>query len=275
MNDQEWPPEGLDLEQLRAAGRAVARSIKPVLEVEQGSGGLRQIGSAFILRFGSEGALVTAEHTVSGPEYKVVALMEGTGTKWPRSYFAIDGRQDDIPTADVAYAFGKISHDAEGLMTGLGPDDIALGLEYDEGASFMSIGYPASRAKVRNADASIQNQLFFVSGHRVGDTIYQKLGLDSRVHIAVRYEPKAVRNMDGEWQRGAEPRGMSGGLLLAPMTRLVGSTSHTLLLVAGVLTRYYPAPDCVLVATRIDCVLDAVAPSRPDAERTHRAVRKH
>lgn len=269
MTDQDWPPPGLDLDQLRAAGRAVARSIKPVLEIQQGSGGLKQTGSAFILRFGTEGAIVSAEHTVSGPETKVVALMEGTATKWPRPYFAIDGRETGIPTADVAYAFGVVRPDAEGLMTGIGPDRIAAGFEFDERASFMSIGYPASRAKMRNADASLRNQLFFVSGHRAADSAYLKLGLDKRVHIAVRYDPKAVRNMEGQSRQGAEPRGMSGGVLLAPMTRVTASGRETLLLVAGVLTRFYPAPDNVFVATRIDCVLDAVAPGRPESQRTH------
>lgn len=269
MTDQDWPPTGIDLEQLRAAGRAVARSIKPVLEMEQGSRGLKQIGSAFILWFGSEGAIVTAEHAVSGRETKVIALMEGNATKWPPSYFTVEGRETDIPSADVAYAFGEVSRDAQGLMAGLGPDQIAVGFEFDEGASFISVGYPASRAKMRSADASLRNQIFFVSGHRAADVVYEKLGLDKRVHIAVRYDPKAVRNMEGQAQQGAEPRGMSGGLLFAPMTRMTSASSEILLLVAGVLTRFYPAPDNVLVATRIDCVLDAVAPARPEAERTH------
>jgi hypothetical protein len=269
MSDEVWPPDGLDLEQLRAAAREVARSIKPVLEREQGSAGLRQIGSAFILRFGDEGAIVTAEHTVSGPESKVVALMEGKGIKWPREYFAIDGNAIGIPTADVAYAFGEVRPDAHGLMAGLGPDQIAVGYSFDEGTSFISMGYPASRAKVRNADASLKNQMFFVSGQRAASSAYQKLGLDERVHIAVHYDPKAVQNMDGEWKQGADPHGMSGGLLFAPMTHVVGTTSKILLLVAGVLTDFHRAPDNILVATRIDCVLDAIAPSRPEIERTH------
>lgn len=269
MNDQRWPPTGLNLDQLRAAGQAVARSIKPVLEIEQGSAGLKQIGSAFILRFGSEGALVTAEHTVSGPETKVVALTESKAIKWPRSYFAIDGRRPDLPSGDVAYALGEISPDAQGRMTGLTPDQLAVGVEFAEGASFMSIGYPASRAKVRNANASLRNQLFFVSGHRVADSVYEKLALDQRVHIAVRYDPSAVQNMDGQWQQGAKPSGMSGGLLFVPMTRTEGPTSDTVLLAVGALTRFYPAPDNVLVATRIDCVLDALRPGRPEPERTH------
>jgi hypothetical protein len=269
MKDRAWPPEGLDLEQLRNAARGVARSIKPVLEREQGSAGLKQIGSAFILRFGDEGAIVTAEHTVSGPETKIVALMEGKATRWPREYFTIEGNGSGIPTADVAYAFGEVHPDSRGLMTGLRPDQLAVGFAFAEGDSLIAMGYPASRAKVQNSDESLKNELFFVTGHRAGATVYQELRLDERVHIAVRYDPKAVRTMDGEWKQGAHPRGMSGGLVFAPMTQIDGAGSKMVLLGAGVLTAFYPAPHNVLVATRIACVLDAIAPSRREPERTH------
>jgi hypothetical protein len=86
MDDQRWPPAGLDLAQLREAAREIAPSVKPVFQVEQGSRGLRQIGVNFIIRYSSGGAIVTAEG-------KVVARSEGNATKWPPQYRVIDGKE--------------------------------------------------------------------------------------------------------------------------------------------------------------------------------------
>lgn len=213
--------------------------------------------------------MVTAEHCVVGAETKVIALMEGNATKWPAEYRVIDGKESGIPTADVAYAFGEFRPDAERLMAGIRPEQIASNGDWAEGTSFVSMGYPASRAKVRNANTSLKNQLFYVSGPAAANSIYEDLGLDRRVHIAVHYDPSSVQDMAGDWKQGAEPRGMSGGLLLTPMTRIDGGEGKTVLLVAGVLTQFRPKPHHVLIATRIDCVLDAIAPGRPESARTH------
>ncbi|HVX42229.1 MAG TPA: hypothetical protein VHB25_21890 [Gemmatimonadaceae bacterium] len=271
MNSDSWPPAGLDLNELQAAARQVAKSIKPVLEIQEGSKRMKQVGSSFILRMGTRAALVTAAHTVSGPTTKVIALDKGSATRWPGQYLVLEPLRAGIPDADVAYSFGEVRAEADDLMGGIPLDRMAVNAVFPEGASFMAIGYPASKAEYTAADQSLRNQLFFVSGHRAGDSAYAKHGLDLSVHLAVSYDPKSVRTMDGNLQQGPKPAGMSGGVLFAPMTLVRGAETSIVFFVAGILVEQRGSPHNLLIATRIDCLLDELAPGRPEPDRTHAA----
>jgi len=95
------------------------------------------------------------------------------------------------------------------------------------------------------------------------------MALDERVHLAVKYDPAEMKGPDGEAMRGPSLRGMSGGGLFL----VVGSETQTgievTLLLAGILTTCRGEPHNALIATRVDCLLDAISPTRPEERRTH------
>lgn len=64
---------------------------------------------------------------------------------------------------------------------------------------------------------------------------------------------------------------MSGGILTLALATGPESGRQIVLLVAGVLVEYDAAPENVLLPSRLDCLADALAPGRPELERTHRA----
>jgi hypothetical protein len=261
------PLGSADFTRVREEIRRLGHSIKPVLEIEEGSAGRRQIGTALIIRQRESAALVTAAHTVAGPTGKLVALAEGKVARWPRDYFTIDGVSSAIPSGDVAYHVGNVNGTASELMGGIPTDSFATQTALSSGASFIAVGYPASKAKFTYADSTLATNLMSVVCSEASDSVYADLNLDRRFHLAVGYDRDAVRTVDGVPRRGARAKGMSGGGLFIPMQN--EQSGEVKLFLAGILIEHHEAPRHVFVAAHIQTLSDALFPTRPVDERTH------
>jgi len=259
---------------LVAAARSVARAIRPVMRVLDGSGRLKHTGTAFILGNQNERLFVTAEHVLKGCEAKRVGVSEAGSLSWPRTYKRLASTTDRGPDADIAYTFAEVERSVDGALSAAIPlESVAHSLVAEPGMSFLAVGFPSSKAKPRDAQTKLSTKLMSVVTHAEPEERYDQLQLDPSVFIATRYDPQALRGLDGEEFVGADPHGMSGGVLFQPLlvSRNDGNP-EVLLLIAGVLVRYYKAPHSSLVATRIDCLLDVVAPFRPLASRLYRSA---
>ena len=240
-------------EAIRDLGR---RSIRPILEIEEGSGGRRPSGTALIIRQHESAAFFTAAHTVSGPTGKLIALGEDKATRWPRDYSTIGGGFSAIPPLEVAYTSGELDKDLTQLIPGITRDSFATAEVFSSRASFIAMGYPASKAKYSYSDSTLATQLLSVTCSEAPDSVYAELKLDRRFHLAVGYNRDAVSSVEGARQRGARAKGMSGGGLFIPMQD--EQTGEVKLFLAGILTQHHEAPHNVLVAARIDAIWDAL-----------------
>jgi hypothetical protein len=244
------------------AAQLLGRAVKPVLRVKEGSGGRKLCGSAFVIEHAGEFAAVTAAHVLEddpGPRY--LAVSERGSAKWPSPYSRIVAIATDAPDPDIACSRFALAPDAEpGAADAFPLISVQTGFIPTSGMTFLAVGHPFSRGKMRHATGTLHASLVHISGEAVTLPEYAKLGLDRRVHLAMRYESTAVRLLDGSAGKGPVPEGMSGGVLLL-MTQDDARVVH--LLPVGIVTTYRPGPPGLLVATRLDALLDFLAPRRP------------
>jgi hypothetical protein len=259
-----------NLGRVREAARAAAQFIHPVFETAEGNGRRKHIASSLILREGRRAAFVTAAHAVRGPSRKTVVLStRGQIQNWPAEYAELQPVADGIGLADVAFVTGTITGETEEpRMFTL--DQVAVDLDVRPDMSFVTIGYPASRTRIIDGNQALSPATFITISSPAPDAALLASGFDPRVHIAARYDQHEMRAPDGEPMEGPRLKGMSGGglFVLAGVER--DNEVVLSLLLAGVLIQHRGPPENLLVATRLDCVLDAVSPRRPAAARTHR-----
>jgi hypothetical protein len=258
---------------LLAAARSAARAIRPVTRVLDGSGRLEHTGTAFILGNQNERLVVTAEHVLKGPEAKRIGISESGSLSWPRNYRRLASTTGHGPDADIAFTFAEIEPSGDGTLSAAIPlESVTHSLTAIEGMSLLAVGFPSSKAKLRDAQTKLSTKLMYVVTLAEPDKAYETLELDQAVFIATRYDRKALRGLDGEEFVGADPHGMSGGVLFQPLlVSDIDGKQEVLLRVAGVLTRYFDDPQNTLVATRIDCLRDVVAPYRSPSSRLYYA----
>jgi Trypsin-like peptidase domain len=258
-----------NLAKVRVAAHDAAKCILPILEIEEGSGGRRHVGSAFVIRAGDRAAFVTAAHVVEGPTRKTVVLSEtGKLQRWPTPHGVLIPLGAGIPDADVAYMTGTFTEDTGALKT-ITAETIATNLAVRPDMSFVAIGYPGSRTRIMSGNQTLRPVTFTGISSPVSPDALAQLGLDPRVHLAMNYDRKKMIGPDGSRMEGPTLKGMSGGGLFVVAANQGADGIELTLLLAGVLIEYRGAPDNVVVATRIDCLLDAISPARPLAERTH------
>jgi hypothetical protein len=257
-----------DIGKLQAAARELSENVLPVLEIVEGSARLKQTGSAFIFRHEGRASLVTADHVVCGPQQKLVQIAPGQTVRWPNSYNVVRSRASEIPSPDLAYVFGELDAERPG---GIRPQNIGLEFQTEAGASLLAVGYPGSRADLFQQEQSLKNELHYLLTQAAPLSDYEKVGLDPRFHIALRYDPKGLHDVEGNSKVGAKPHGMSGGLLFAPLRTTPEPPGDYLLVVVGVLVKYFKSPHHLIAATRIECLLDAMAPYRTEALRSFEA----
>lgn len=235
-------------------------SVKPVLLVEEGSGGKQQIGSLFVLAMGKHRIVVTAAHVVQRAQRTLFGVTASRTSPWPTSYKVLTPVNAAYPDADVAYFTGVPNRGSAARATESLPIEAADVVEERPGMSFIAMGYPLSRNKLRDAQTRLRSGRMSVLIDSIAHDAYAALKLDPRVHLACRYDPKDRVDEDGEEVTGAHPRGMSGGVLLAPsIEQSSAKKAYFVMRVAGVITLYHPAPANILVATRIQHLLDAIA----------------
>ena len=245
---------------LPEAARALAAAIKPITIVEDGSGKRRPWGSAFVLSRGEQRIIVTAHHVVEGPQVKYMGLSSAGSIQWPRHYSVLDRVTAELPVADVAYAIASMKPDAEpDLFTAIPLAQVLPDSRLAPGASLLAAGFPGSLGKLRDAQARLRNELLYAVGSAVPADAYTALGLDQRVHLAMTYDRMACRSVSGKQVVGPLPKGMSGGVLfLLTIETRDNEEKFLVSRVVGILEAYHQDPANVMVATRIECLLDGL-----------------
>jgi hypothetical protein len=254
---------------LQAAIREIAGAIRPIAEIEEGSGGKRFKGSAVVLAAGQRRPTVTAAHVVSGPGIRVISLSAIGSVVWPRKYWnvvPIDAHGSD---PDVAYAIANVE---AARVDEVGPaislDRVLPDQQFREGTSMVAVGFPASKNRIRTGEATMQSRIMSVVGDLVRDEQYASVGADPSTHLVMVYRQDSCVDDEGNPVVGALPRGMSGGAMFV-------ATHHPEMgfvpMLVGILTEYHPPPHALLVAARIEVVLDALdLPSRGKVQRFRR-----
>jgi hypothetical protein len=255
--------EGIDALQL--AARAMAENLLPVIERLDGGGPLAQVGTAFVFRHDNHAVIVTADHVVCGPTQKFVQLGPGETIRWPRPYVVVKPVHPNTPSPDLAFVTGELLGERP---KGIRLKDIGTNSEHESGASLLAVGYPGSRAKLRQGDHKLRNELHYVLGSAVPLDAYASLGLDPRSHIAMYYDRAQMNDPAGKPTEAAKPGGMSGGVLFAPLVRGSSPTGEHVVAAIGVLVRFKQR-DGVLVATRIEPLLDALGMLHAGSDRTY------
>ena len=224
----------------------------------------KAVGSAFVIRFGKHAYVVTAEHVLTQSPRPLVGIMKRASVRWPEAYKVVRPRDSsDVPDCDIAYYGGEVlASDLSGFL----PTDIYPNYKFDSDHPLIAVGHPVSRAKFGADPTRLTAPNAMIVGPSVPPERLLKLGYDPRTHLGIEYDPQERVDSSGRRVVGPEPWGMSGGVLLAPIEEEVGTESRLGVMIVGVLIHYCKPPDSVLVASRIDCFLDAVFPSRPDGE---------
>lgn len=254
---EEWSDAA---DELRNAIRALAVGIRPVTIVEQGTGKISPTGTSFILGAGYRRILVSAEHVVSGPELKLFGVSPHGSTGWPKHYWRLVPSAEAIPEADIVWAAATISDETDAATSAAIPLRTVLPFfPFDEGASVVAVGYPASRGKLRDAQQTLSSQLMSVVCNCAAASVYDALDLDRRVHFAMTYDQDACVGIDGAATVGAKPKGMSGGPAFLATYEPAGDGRYVAVpRLVGIMTEYHASPHNVIVGVRIEHVLDGM-----------------
>jgi hypothetical protein len=259
---------------LQAVVRQLANCIRPISLIEDGSGGKRFTGSALVVATGLRRIVITAEHVVSGPETKFLGVSEVGGSNWPKEYFRVVPVDETEAPTDIAFAVAEVALD--------NPDDSGRSLpiellypghHFAVGTSMVAVGFPGSKAKSRDGQTRLNAKLMSVVGDLASEDVYIDIGKKLTTHLAMTFRQDACVDEHNQPAPAAHPKGMSGGaMFVAAYDTDHEGRSRFVPRVVGLLTEYHRAPIDVIVAVRIDVVLDALG-IRPDgAQQRYRAV---
>ena len=236
---------------------SVPSAIRPVSILQPGSERQRFEGTCICIADKEFRFFVTAEHVVSGPETKrIVVGTEGT-LEWPTNYQRLVSADDQESHLDIAIALSSATDGAEALPA-FSLRDVWPQRKYSDGDSLVAAGYPASRARFREAQTILHTALMTVLGDVVGERTYASIGRSAETHLVMKYRQDTCIDDHGELAIGAHPRGMSGGAVFATSYYLddLGETVFVPKLV-GILIGFREL-EGLLVAVRIECFLDAL-----------------
>lgn len=229
------------------------------MRIKEGSGGREHVGTAFIARLAGNYVLVSAEHTVAGSRQTIVGVSEIGAARWPTPFRVVRPLSASTPDADVAYAYGANNiAAAPRFPSGIPIEQDGGNVAEQPGTSFLAAGYPLSRGGLIDGHARFVGKIMYAACPSIPRSEYAAHGLDPAVHLATHYRQEARVGRGGIPITGAAPRGMSGGVLFLPTRReATGGLNQIDLAVAGILTEYHAASG-LLVATRVEHLVDAV-----------------
>jgi hypothetical protein len=252
----------------------LAPSVRPISMFEEGSGGRRFIGSSFVLSHGNQQLVITAEHVVSGPETRFLGVSASGGVLWPKNYSRLEPIDPTTPYPDVAFAFAKVDNSLEPDIPPPLPRSIVLERhQFAEGSSMVAVGFPGSRAKARNAQTKLVAEWMSVIGDLAPEDVYSRIGKSASTHLAMEFHQNGCVDENSRPAPAAHPKGMSGGpMFVAAYRASPGQPDKIVPRLVGVLTEYYPDPDNVIVALRIEAALGALDPHRSPTRPLYRAV---
>ena len=252
---------------LQEAVWALSGCVCPISVAEEGSGGRRFRGSAVLISFGLHRIVVTAAHVVAGPETKYLGLSQAGSVIWPTAYARVSPLDTRTRDPDIAFAFLTVAAGTQGAL----PESLPFALllpdhSLPEGASMVALGYPASRARATDAQTLLRADLMSVVGDLAPAGAATSDGGPPDARLAMSFRRDAFVDDHGAAVVAADPHGMSGGALFLAATR-TDADGHTQFAprLVGILTEHHADPTNVLVASRIECLLDALGVRREGA----------
>jgi hypothetical protein len=215
-------------------------------------------GSSVALALGAARIVVTAKHVVSSAQSKVVSLGSAGAREWPATYRVLESLDPSDPDPDIAIAVAEVDEVTDAALPALPLTDLAPHGEYSAGDSVIVVGFPASKAKDLHSQNALRAKLLTATGDLVDNRMYGLLGRPMANHLLISYVRDSCLDEDGATVVGAHPRGMSGGaVFIATCGELPDGSIVGMPKLIGILTGYRES-DNLLVATRIECLLDAM-----------------
>jgi hypothetical protein len=241
--------------------------------IEEGTGDWRLTGSAFVVSAAERRIAITAEHVVRGPQKKFLSLSASGGLPWPREYLKLESVQMGEAPPDIALAIAEVTS-AEPADLGPLPIDLLLpGQQFEPGTSMVGVGFPSSKAKVRGVNRTLATKLMSVVGDLTSDEVCERIGKSAATHLAMTFRQDACVDENSLPAPAARPKGMSGGpMFVAAYHTDASGTTRMIPRLVGVLVEHHDAPENVLVAVRIEVVLDALGIRPENAVQRFRAV---
>lgn len=237
--------------ELRDAFQPFAHTVRPLMEIEDGSGRRLPVGTAVLVQSNAARYVLTAAHVVSGPTTKLIGVFEQDAIAWPRPYSLLKPMEGNLPDADLAWATATALPGDTALSPGL-PMALALGNVPDApGSAYIAVGFPGSRAKVRHPDGLLNSKMMIAVVERAPPAAASAVVKDARVQMALHYSQAGRTGLDGSPTVGAHPKGMSGGAVFAVLQATTPKGSIEFLpFLAGIVTEFH-ADIATLVATRV------------------------
>jgi len=229
-----------------------------VLREIEGSTGREAWGTCTVFSDDAVRFVVTAQHVVKRPPRTYVTVPGEDTFPWPSAHSVLQPVSTGVPDADVAWARAVAKDEDTSLAGGIPIGLAQLRVPISSELSYLAVGFPSSKAKVRHGAAQSKARLMLAAVQLASVEVSKSLGLDDRVHCAFTYKRDVRLDLDGRQLQGAEPHGMSGGVVLALFTAgPEQSGTPPIPVIVGILTEYHEKCEA-LVATRVEHWLRAI-----------------
>jgi hypothetical protein len=258
------PAKRLSSDAFQRAVQEIADCVRPISVVESGSGGRKFIGSAVVIATASKRVVVTANHVIAGPEGKLIGMSSDGSIRWPSNYSRVEPVGDLAPPVDLAFIVAEVeSQNPFDILPALPAGNILPGQDFPAGTSLIAVGFPASRAKSRDAQTRLRTHRMSVVGDLASESVHWMVNRDPVSFLCMEFRQDRVFDTVGSPATASHPRGMSGGALFAAAFLADGESVRYTPRLVGILIEYHDEPANVIVAARIDCLLEATG-SRPN-----------
>ncbi len=246
---------------VKEVARELAKGVRPVFSSREGSSGLEHIGSCLLIEAGDVFAAVTARHVLESPQPKFFGVSVDGSERWPADYKIVESLKNTRQDPDLAVAV--LGHRVRDRGYAAVPiSSLAPAFTGPVGAQLLAVGYPVSKSRNKWRDDRIETGTQFATVQLADEQVYRHLDLDPNLQIAVSYSNEGRRSADGGPGMLAQPHGMSGGVLLfMAEEQTPNGMSGLKAFVVGVLTEFHNVAGGVLVATKLDAVIAALAPT--------------
>jgi hypothetical protein len=124
------------------------------------------------------------------------------------------------------------------------------------GKTYALIGFPATKSGVDIRNRNVLTASYAYRNKSIGETEYQRHGLDPQTHVALPLDLKKGFGSDGKHRNFPKPQGMSGSPIIVLFEEEDAGDARVFPVVAVATT--YLKPEQILFGTDVAYVLDAI-----------------
>jgi hypothetical protein len=253
--------------------RTYLAAFRPLIGTEEGSAGRTLEGTVTLVEDGDQRFLITARHAVKASTPYYIGAENAEEIRWPREKMTLlSPVAENLPEADVAVVH-TATPPTDGALSGGIPAALAISaIEDNPNATYIAVGFPASKGKVREALRTINAKSMHALVEFVPVSSAGLPHLDARVHMCFRYSQSGRTDLGGQSVTGAHPRGMSGGgVFIIGRPRAADSSVMYVPFLVAILTEFH-ADRGLLVATRVRRIWEALGRQPLETESLYRAA---